>query len=186
MAATNIVTRKPIRLSYVNLFTPRSANADGSNPRYSATLLIPKTDTALKAQLDAAIEAARVAAAAKGIQNAKTLKSPIHDGDGEKPNGGEYGKECKGMWVINASSKSRPGVVSRSLQPIIDQSEIYSGVWANVDINFYGFSVPGNRGISCGLNNVQKIRDDTPLGGVAAKAEDVFSAVEDDDDVLGL
>lgn len=186
MANTNIVTRKPVRLSYVNLFSPRSSAPDGSNPRYSATLLIPKTDTAFKAQLDAAVEAARAAAAAKGVANAKTLKSPIHDGDGEKPNGGEYGPECKNMWVINASSKRRPGVVSRNLQPIIDQSEVYSGMWANVDVNFYGFSVPGNRGIACGLNNVQKVRDDEVLGGAAAKAEDVFSTVEDEEDDLGL
>lgn len=186
MANTNVTTRKPVRLSYVNLFTPRSSAQDGSNPRYSATLLIPKTNTALKEQLDAAIDAARTAAAAKGIPNAKTLKSPIHDGDGEKPNGGAYGPECHGMWVLNASSKRRPGVVDRSLNAILDQTEVYSGMWANVDVNFYGFSVPGNRGIACGLNNVQKVRDDEALGGTAAKAEDVFKAVEDDDDDLGL
>lgn len=186
MANTNIVTRKPVRLSYANLFTPRSSAPDGSNPRYSAALLIPKTDTALKKQLDEAVDAARKAAAAKGIQNANSLKSPIHDGDGEKPNGGAYGPECKGMWVLNASSKRRPGIVDRNLQPIIDQTEIYSGVWANVDINFFGFNVPGNKGIACGLNNVQKVRDDEPLGGASAKAEDVFKTVEDDGDDLGL
>ena len=183
MANTRIVTRKPVRLSYANLFTPRAA-ADGTNPRYSVTLLVPKANTELKTQIDDAVKAARVAAAGKGITNAGSLKSPVHDGDGEKPNGGEYGPECKGMWVINASCRTKPRVVDRMCQDILDQSEVYSGIWANVDVNFYGFAVTGNRGVACGLNMVQKVRDDEPLGGVTRDMQ--FTALEDDDDDLGL
>lgn len=183
-SSTSVVTRKPVRLSYVNLFQPRK-NDDGSEGKYGCTLLVPKTDKDTKAAIDAAIDAARKLAATRGIKNAANLKSPVHDGDGEKPNGGKYGPECAGMWVISSSTKNRPGIVSKNLQPIIDTTEIYSGVWANVDINFYAYAMSGNSGVACGLNNIQKIRDDEALGG-RDRAENVFAPVEDDDDDLGL
>ena len=97
-----------------------------------------------------------------------------------------YLPECKGCWVLNTSSKRQPKVVDRRVQPILDPDEIYSGMWAIVDINFACFSMSSNSGISCYLNNVQKIRDDEPLGGAASRPEDVFAAVDDDDDDLGL
>jgi len=182
---TQVVTKNAVRLSYCHLLSPR-ATQDGTEGKYGAMLIIPKSDKVVTKQLQDGIEAARVAAAAKGIRNAKSLQSPLRDGDGEKPRGGEYGPECKGCWVLNTSSKRRPNVVDRRVQPILDPNEIYSGMWAIVDINFAAFSVTGNSGISCYLNNVQKIRDDEPLGGSAARPEDVFSAVEDEDDDLGL
>lgn len=185
MAATNVVTKNAVRLSYCFLNAPRK-NDDGSDGKYGATLIIPKTDTVTVAQINAAIEAAKVAGAAKGIRNAKNFPSPLRDGDGPKPRGGEYGPECKGCWVLSSSSKRQPKVVDRRVQPILDPDEIYSGMWAIVDINFACFSVTGNSGISCYLNNVQKIRDDEPLGGSAPRPEDVFKAVEDEDDDLGL
>ena len=49
-------------------------------------------------------------------------------------------------------------------------------------INLYAFNSNGNRGIACGLNNLQKISDGEPLGG-KSRAEDDFST-EDDDDYL--
>lgn len=182
--STQVVTKTAVRLSYTYLNDPRK-NDDGTDGKYGATLLIPKTDTATVKQLNDAIEAARVAGVAKGIRNAKTAPSPLHDGDGQKPRGGEYGPECKGMWVLSANSKRKPMVVDRRVQPILDPREIYSGMWAIVDINFAAFATQGNSGITCYLNNIQKIKDDEPLGGSAAKPEAVFTAVEDDDD-LGL
>ena len=183
MANTNVVTKTPVRLSYVHLNEPRKSD---TGDKYGSLLLIPKTDTATVKQINDAVAAARAAGVANGLRNAANFKSPLRDGDGEKPNGGEYGPECKGCWVLNASSKRQPKVVDRRVQPILDPDQIYSGMWAIVDINFACFSVPANSGIACYLNNVQKIRDDEPLGGSAAKPEDVFTAVEDDDDGLGL
>lgn len=185
MSNTNIVTKTPVRLSYCFLLEPRK-NDDGSDGKYGAMLIIPKADTATVKQINDCIESARNVAAAKGMKNAKTLKSPLRDGDGERPNGGEYGPECKGCWVMNATSKRKPGIVNRRVQPILDPAEIYSGMWAIVDLNFGAYEYNGNRGISCYLNNVQKVRDDEALGGSAARPESVFAAVEDDDDDLGL
>jgi hypothetical protein len=185
MNSTQVVTKTPVRLSYCYLNSPRK-NDDGSDGKYGAMLIIPKTDTATVKQLNDAIEAARVVGVSKGVRNAKNFPSPLRDGDGLKPRGGAYGPECKGCWVLNTSSKRQPKVVDRHVQPIIDPDEIYSGMWAIVDINFACFSMSSNSGISCYLNNVQKIRDDEPLGGSAARPEDVFSAVQEEDDGLGL
>ena len=184
--STEIATKRPVRLSYVFLNEPRK-NDDGSNGKYGATLLIPKTDKDTIKAMQAAIEAAKVAGEADGIKGAKSFPSPLRDGDGERPRGGEYGQECKGMMVLNTTSKNRVKVCDRMRNEIFDGSEIYSGMWGNVLVRFKCFNVPGNKGISCYLNLVQKVRDDQPLGGAAPKAEDVFDAIEDeDDDGLGL
>lgn len=182
---TQVVTKTPVRMSYCFLNAPRK-NDDGTEGKYGAMLLIPKTDTATVKQLNDAIEAARVAGAAKGIRNARNLQSPLRDGDGQKPRGGDYGPECKGCWVLNSSSKRQPKVVDRRVQPIIDPDEIYSGMWAIVDINFAAFSMSSNSGISCYLNNLQKVRDDEPLGGAVARPDDVFKPIDEEDDGLGL
>ena len=185
MNQTEVVTKTPVRLSYCFLNSPRPGE-NGAEGKYGALLIIPKTDTATVKQLNDAIEAARVTGIAKGIRNARNFPSPLRDGDGQKPRGGEYGPECKGCWVLNTSSKRQPKVVDRKVQPILDPDEIYSGMWAIVDINFACFQMQSNSGISCYLNNVQKIRDDTPLGGSASRPEDVFTTQDSDEDDLGL
>lgn len=182
----DMVTKSPVRLSYVFLNSPRK-NDDGTDGKYGATLLIPKTDKATIKMMNAAIEAAKEEGLSNGIKGADKFPSPLRDGDGERPRGGEYGPECKGMMVLNTTSKNRVKVCDRMRNEIMDADEIYSGMWANVLIRFKCFNVPGNKGISCYLNLVQKVRDDQPLGGAAPKAEDVFDAIEDDDDDdLGL
>ena len=181
---TQVITGT-VRLSYLNIWKPR-AMAEGQEAKYSACLLIPKSDKDTIAKIKAACEAARIASAP--IFNGKVpdkLKLPLHDGDGEMPNGGEYGPEAKGMYVLNCSSKSQPGIVDRRVNPILDQTELYSGCWGKVDLNFYCYNVNGNKGIAAGLNNIQKIRDDEPLGG-RQNAKDVFTAEDDDDEDLGI
>ena len=56
------------------------------------------------------------------------------------------------------------------MQPILDRAEVYSGCYARVSINFYAFNSNGNRGIACGLGNIQKVRDGEPLGGRSSAA----------------
>lgn len=183
-SATQVVTGN-VRLSYLNVFKPR-AMSEGQDPKYSVCILIPKSDKDTVAKIKAACEAARMSSA--GLFNGKVpekLPLPIHDGDGEMPRGGEYGPEAKGMYVLNASSKSQPGIVDKRLNPILDQTELYSGCWGRVDLNFFAYNTSGNKGIGAGLNNIQKVRDDEPLGG-KQRASDVFDAVEDEDDDLGL
>ncbi len=183
-SATQIITGV-VRLSYLNVFKPR-AMQDGQDPKYSACLLIPKSDKATVKAIKDACEAARLASAATfGGKVPDKLRLPIHDGDGEMPNGGDYGPEAKGMYVLNCSSRQQPGLVDRQLTPILDQTVLYSGCWGRVDLNFFAYNTSGNKGIGAGLNNIQKVRDAEALGG-KQRAEDVFSVIEDEDDDDGL
>ena len=148
------------------------------DPKYSVCLLIPKSDKATLKKINAAIEAAKQAGASLwGGKVPNNLKTPLRDGDDERPDQPEY-ENC---YFINASSKTAPGVVDKDVQPILDSTEIYSGCYARASVNFYPFSKAGNKGIACGLNNVQKIADGDYLGG-RSRAEDDFDAIEDDDD----
>jgi hypothetical protein len=172
---TKVLTGE-VRLSYVNLVAPRVNNNDPTaTPKYSVKLLIPKTDTAVKANIDASIEAAAKDAQAKiwGGVRPPVLPIPIHDGDGVRENGTPYGPECKGCWVITASTKNKPQVVSQSdINTELLPQDIYSGMYARVTINFFGYNTAGKRGVGCGLGNVMKTRDGEPLAGGASAAAD--------------
>ena len=180
MDPTHVVTGRA-RLSYAHLTQPyKSPMAEETDkPKYSVTLLIPKTDTATKARIDAAIRAAGEKALASGKIKKGTpidkLPTPVHDGDGFRADGyTPFGPECAGMWVLTASSAERPTVVDTGLNPILDATEIYSGMYARVGLYFYGYA---NRkvGIGCGLGNVQKVADGEPLGSARASVEDDFA-----------
>ena len=163
-----------VRLSYAQLTQPR-ANQRGEE-RYSVTLLIPKTDVATKADIDASVQAAIQEAIGKvwnGVQP-PVLNDIVHDGDGVRQRSGlPYGDECRGHWVLTASSKIKPQVVGiDNINVSLDPHDIYSGMYARVTIRFYGFAVNGNRGIACGLGNVLKTRDGEPLAGGASAAAD--------------
>ena len=162
------------RLSYCNLTTPRAAQ-QGGEPKYSVTLLIPKTDFATKADIDASIQAAAQDAVSKVWNGAAPpqLRVPIYDGDGVRPSGVPFGDECKGHWVMTASTKNKPQVVGMdNINCELAPSDIYSGMYARVTIRFFGYSNSGNKGIGCGLGNVMKTRDGEALAGSASASVD--------------
>ena len=102
----------------------------------------------------------------------------IYDGDGVRPSGEPFGPECKGHWVLTASSKQKPQCVHISnVHAELLPTDIYSGMYARVTVNFYPFDVNGNRGVGCGLGNVCKTRDGEPLSG-RANAESDFADLE--------
>lgn len=174
---TNVTTGEA-RLSYVHLFKPH-AQQPGAEEKFSCTVLVPKSDTATKARIDAAIEAAKQ----KGI-NGKwngvcppIVPHPVHDGDGVRPSDGmPFGPECKGHWVFTASAKADypPEIVDQNGNPMINQSEMYSGVYALVNVEFYPYTFGGKKGIGCGLGPVKKVRDGEALGGSAPTAAQAF------------
>lgn len=165
-----------VRLSYVYLSAPHAnPKQNNAEPKYSCTILIPKSDLATKADLDAAIEAAAVEATSKkwGGFRPPILSSVIHDGDGVRQDGTPYGAECKGHWVLTATSKTRPQVVDISnIKCELAPQDIYSGMYARVIVNFFGYLNSGNKGVGCGLGNVLKIRDGEPLSGGASAESD--------------
>jgi hypothetical protein len=167
-------TTGKVRLSFVHLFTPY-ANQPGQEPKYSTTILVPKSDIATKQKIDAAIQAAMqdgVSSKWNGVRP-PVIAIPVHDGDGVRPSDGmPFGDECKGHWVFTASSKQAPGVVDLGINPILNQTEIYSGVYARVSVRFFPYTNSGKKGIGCGLGNVQKLEDGEPLGGRTSAASD--------------
>ncbi len=177
-----VITGSDTRWSYANVWEAKSIN--GGTPKFSVSLIIPKSDTRTIAKIKAAIEAAYREGEAKLKGNGKTvpplsaIKTPLRDGDTERPDDPAYANS----YFINANSSTAPGIVDADRQPILERSEVYSGVYGRASINFYAFNSNGNRGIACGLNNLQKIRDGDPLGG-KSRAEDDF-ATEIDEDFL--
>lgn len=169
----NQMTTGKVRLSFVHLNQPHSSAPNGENPKYSVTVLLPKSDVETKARLDAAYQAAVQAGISNkwnGVQPPR-IESPIYDGDGVRPNGDPFGAECKGCWVFTARNKNQVDVLDLSMNPIMNPSDIYSGMYARVCISFYAYAFSGKRGIGCGLEAVQKLEDGQPLGGHISAAE---------------
>ncbi len=81
---------------------------------------------------------------------------------------------------MNANSATAPGVVDANRNDILDRSKVYSGCYGRASINFYAYNANGNRGIACGLNNLQKIRDGEPLGGRASAMSDFATEAEEE------
>jgi hypothetical protein len=170
--AKRVITGK-VRVSYCNLTTPRAPQQGGA-AKYSATLLIPKSDFATKQRIDAAIQAAILEGTAAKWNGQRPIQpaTPLYDGDGLRASGEAFTPECKGHWVMTASSEQKPEVVDFSLNPIIDATQIYSGMYAHVSIRFFAYFNSGKKGIGCGLGNVQKIEDGEPLSGRTSASDD--------------
>lgn len=172
------VTTNEVRFSYVHLFKPHAA-VQGQEEKYSTTILVPKSDLDTKARIDAAIEAAKQRGATEkwnGIVP-PVVPTPIYDGDGVRPSDGQaFGPECKGHWVFTASAKADypPEIVDKYGNPIINQSDIYSGMYGRVNVTFFPYSYGGKKGIGCGLGPVQKTKDGDALGGGRVSAASAF------------
>ena len=177
---TKVITGVNTRWSYVNAWEAKSIN--GGAPKFSVSLIIPKSDTKTIEKIQAAIQAAyeegqgKLKGNGKSVPALSVLKTPLRDGDAERPDDEAYAD----AYFINANSVTAPGIVDADRNPILDRSEVYSGVYGRASINFYAFNSNGNKGIACGLNNLQKIRDGEPLGG-KSRAEDDFATEEDED-----
>ena len=183
MANNQQIVLTNVRLSYVHLTKPY-ANDPSQEAVYSCTVLVPKDSKDNIAKIDAAIKAAKEAGIA-GKWNGTVppiVPTPVHDGDGTMQNGNAYGAECKGCLVFTAKSKRPIEIVDRRRQPILTESEIYSGIYANICVNFYPYLYQGKKAIGCGLGPVQKVADGESFGGSAPKAASVFSDVADTDD----
>ncbi len=173
-------TTNQVRLSYVSVFQPRETPQ--GQKKYSVTCLLPKSDKEGYEALVAAINEEFQANKDTVLKGIAKPKIPVHDGDGVTSTGAEYGPECKGHWVFTASANENfpPSVVDQRVQPIINQTEVYSGCWGHVAISIYAYNNQ-SKGIGFGLNGVQKVKDDEPLG-FTFDAKEAFSKVETADD----
>ena len=167
----------PCRFSYLHCWEPDSVN--GSEPKYSVSAIIPKSDTNTVNAIKVAIEQAKKDSVSKwGGKVPGNLKLPLRDGDIDRPDDEAYA----GCYFFNANSRQAPQVVDSKVQPILDQSEVYSGCYGKISVTFYGYNSNGNRGIAAGLGNIQKLKDGESLGGRTSAADDFQT--EDEDDFL--
>ena len=165
----------PCRFSYLHCWEPDSVN--GGDPKYSVSAIIPKSDTKTINAIKAAVEQAKKDSISKwGGKIPANLKLPLRDGDIDRPDDEAYANS----YFFNANSRQAPQVVDAHVQPILDQSEVYSGCYGKISVTFYGYNSNGNRGIAAGLGNIQKLRDGESLGGRTTAAED-FETEEDED-----
>lgn len=167
---SKVVTGK-VRFSYVHVFETREI---GGEEKYSITLLIPKSDTITYQNIMNEINKTVQEAVAEIFGGAKptNLALPLYDGDGLRASGEPFGAECKGHWVISAKSINAPEVVDTSMNPILSRNEFYSGCFGRASLTFYVYNKNGNKGVGCGLGNVQKLEDGQPLDGRTTAAED--------------
>lgn len=171
--ATKVIV--PCRFSYLHCWEPDSVN--GGDPKYSVSAIIPKTDTQTINAIKAAIEQAKKDSISKwGGKIPANLKLPLRDGDIDRPDDEAYANS----YFFNANSRQAPQVVDARVQPILDQSEVYSGCYGKISVNFYGYNSNGNRGIAARLGNIQKLKDGESLGGRSNAAEDFQTEEEDD------
>lgn len=165
----------PCRFSFLHCWQP--VGIDGSEPKYSVSAIIPKNDRATINKIKAAIEQVKKESVSVwGGKVPNNLKLPLRDGDTDRPDDEAY----TDSFFFNANSKQKPQVVDNKVEPILDQSEVYSGCYGNISVNFYAYSANGNKGIAAGLGNIQKLKDGESLGGRTTAAED-FDTVEVDD-----
>jgi hypothetical protein len=175
MSADNQITPE-FRAAFISVFKATSMkNADGSvnKPKFSIRAAFPPT-----AKLDALKKEAEMAAREKwGDKIPKTLRSPFRTNE-------ELENPIVGIgddWIImsfSANEDRRPGIVDSKLQDIIDDADVYSGAWYRAQVRAFAYESAGNKGVSFGLQNVQKLRDDDPLGNGRIPASKAFEPVD--------
>lgn len=157
----------PFRASYANIVKPR--RTPSGDMKYQISMIFPK-GTDLTAMKTAAKEAAQEKWGPDASKWPKNLRLPFRDG-------AERQEEAyKNAIFVGASADRKPGIVDQNKQEIIDEDEIYSGMWARASVTAFAYDNSGNKGISFGLNNVQKLKDGERLDG-RRSAEDDFKDV---------
>lgn len=174
--ATKVITGK-VRFSFPHVFEP--SGMEGQKEKYSVSLIIPKSDAKTIAEIKAAIdEALEFGKTSKfGGKVPAVWKNPLRDGDAERPDDEAY----KDSFFVNANSDNKPGVVDASVKPILDRDEFYAGCYGRAGITFYAFNSNGNKGVACGLQNVQKLSEGERLSGGSSAAEDFGAPIPGDD-----
>ncbi len=189
------IVTPPFRVSFPQVFTPKSFQ-EGADPKFSVMAVWDPSDfgSAEEAQWAAfleAIDAASVKKHGKPIADLPaSFRRPFRDGKEKEHLGGFE----EGMLFATLSTKVRPGVIDRNMQPIIEASDFYAGCYARATVSAYGYDNV-SKGVAVGLHNLQKVGEGEPLDG-RTKAEDDFGggdapewgstpATATDDDLLG-
>lgn len=184
----SVMTPK-FRVSYPNVFKPKR-NELSKKDEYSVVALFPKDAdlSALKAAVKKVIEDKLGADEKKWPKN---IRLPFRD-QGEKKKTNDEGKEVlpsghvEGAIFLNLKSATRPGVVNQNVEDIIDETDFYAGCWARATVNPYYYDQAGNKGVSLGLVNIQKVGEGDPLSGRSTPTDDFAPVTTTTKDATGL
>ena len=180
MSNTRITTKK-VRFSYVHVFEP-TAMEEGQTKKYSAAILIPKTDKETVKAIKDAIQSALELGKSKHFGGVLPKKwvNPLRDGDEESDE-----EVYAGHYFMNAKSIKRPVILGPDKELLTDKDEFYSGCYGRAVINFYAYGngIP-SKGIAAGLESAMKTEDGDNLGGGGASMNEILDAYGDDDDLL--
>lgn len=172
---TGDILTGPVRLAFETLFELPQPTPQNQNPKFGSMLLFtPYTDFTLLYEEYYAVCAREFAdhydAASSQYYG---LHSPFRN-QAEKLKFGGFTPNCT---FITCTSKFKPPVVDARMNPIVDRSKVYAGVWAICSINAYAYKDPRKKGVGFGLQNVMIIGDDTKFGGVGADPTKTFKGV---------
>lgn len=178
-APVKVVTGKAI-IAHPNLFTPRSETAEIDAGKYTAMVIIKKTDTETVAKLKVAVEAAIKALWPDKVPGG--LSKPVKDGDAKFAEDEKKYPYLKGCYYLNVKTTTKPKVFDAQVQEILDPTEVASGDYAKVSMNFKAFDKAGNKGVGVYVNAVQHLgKGPEIIGGGDARndfeaevAEEVF------------
>lgn len=164
------------RIAYQHLTQPY-AGKEGDKPAYSCCAIISKEDAAVVEKTIAAFRETPEALGVWGGKRPSTFKQLIHDGDERED------AAFKGRKYFNCKSYRPVSVQNRDKLPIVNESEIYSGMWGIVCLNIYAYNNVGGKGVALGLEAVLKTADDTAFtGSDGANAFNDINVPDDDDD----
>lgn len=172
MSETTVMTPR-FRVSFPNVLRPGKPMQPGAEPKYGVTMLFPK-GTDLSAMKKAAEAACLVAWGPDTSKWPKNFRKPFRD-QGEK----EFEGYEAGAVFVTATSSKRPGLVDAQVNEILEEKDFYPGCYARATVNAFVYDKAGNKGVSFGLNNIQKLADGEPLGGRTRPCDD-FEAVAED------
>ena len=177
---TKVITGVNTRWSYVNAWEPKSIN--GGAPKYSVSLIIPKSDTKTLEKIQAAIQAAyeegqsKLKGNGRSVPALSALKTPLRDGDAERPDDEAYANS----YFVNANSGTAPGIVDADRNPILERSEVYSGVYGRGEHQFLRIQQQREQGDCLRPEQPAEDPDGEPLGG-KSRAEDDFAEADEED-----
>lgn len=174
-SAAKVITC-PCVISYPNLFKPRSVKP-GDPQRYGCSLIFNvATDRACLDRIRGAVwfvGGERWRDFEQMVQQ-RRVRLPWRRGEERDQKG--YGA---GKIFLNCNSESPPGVVDRQVQPILNASEVYAGCQVIASINAFAYDRNGNKGVSFGLNNIQKVGEGERLDNRSTPSQD-FQPLGDD------
>lgn len=152
---------KDVRLTFMHLEKPRAA-AEGATPKYSATLIIPKSSK----QLAEIKEAILVAKNEKFGASAKGLKNPLHDGDAVDEDGERIrGPEFTDAFYITATSIDKVELIAGKDKGPATTEHLKWGNYGCAKVVFKGYDKAGNKGVAAYLNGLWITKRGELLGG---------------------